>query len=255
MIRTAVGLEVRKTRRMRVWALCLVMAVAVVVLAGLSLGSETARAGFADPDARPWERLLLNHVMVAAMTSPILVAVLAGRQVDIEHQGQGWTLARTAGMGPGLLCRAKALVLGTALVSTVVAQCALLILAGTVAGIEFAPPLLLWGRYALCLTAVNLALLGLHLWLAARVDNQLVGLGVGLLGAFYAVFSLLMPSWVAYALPWGYYAAISPLRMEGGDRLVESHPDPVLFALFLGGATVLFLVACRRLDRAEGGPA
>ncbi len=79
MIRTAVDLEVRKTRRLRVWALCLVMVVAVVVLAGLSLGSEATRAGFADPDARPWERLLLNHVMVAAMTSPILVAVLAGK--------------------------------------------------------------------------------------------------------------------------------------------------------------------------------
>jgi hypothetical protein len=253
-MRTAVDLEVHKTRGLRVWALCLVMVVAVVALSGMNLFSESAREGFADPAAQPWETLLLNQVMISAMTSPILVAVLAGRQVDIEHQGQGWFLARVSGLGPGLLCRAKAVVLGMTLTATVVAQCVLLFAAGLVAGIEAAPPVGLWARYGLCLLLVNLALLGLHLWLAARVDNQLVGLGVGLLGAFYAVYALLMPAWVAYVLPWGYYAAISPVAM-GGDRLVESAPDPWLLALFLCVAAALFLGACRRLDRTEGGPA
>ena len=253
-MRMAVGLEVHKTRGLRVWVLCLVMVIAVVALAGMNLFSENAREGFSDPAAQPWEQLLLSQVMIAAMTSPVLVAVLAGRQVDIEHQGQGWFLARVSGLGPGLLCRAKMVVLSLALTSTVVAQCALLIAAGTVAGIEGAPPIALWARYGLCLLLVNLALLGLHLWLAARVDNQLVGLGVGLLGAFYAVYALLMPTWVAYVLPWGYYAAISPVAMEG-DRLVESAPVLWAFALFLGVAAALFLGACRRLDRAEGGPA
>ncbi|WP_017603400.1 ABC transporter permease [Nocardiopsis alkaliphila] len=253
-MRMAVGLEVHKTRRLRVWVLCLVMVVAVVALSGMNLFSESAREGFADPAAQPWEALLLGQVMIAAMTSPVLVAVLAGRQVDIEHQGQGWFMARVAGLGPGLLCRAKAVVLGVALTFTAVAQCVLLIAAGMVAGIEVTLPITLWARYGLCLLLVDLALLGLHLWLAARVDNQLVGLGVGLLGAFYAVYALLMPTWVAYVLPWGYYAAISPVAVEG-DRFVESAPVPWAFALFLCASAALFLGACRRLDRAEGGPA
>lgn len=253
-MRMAVVLEVHKTRRLRVWVLCLVMVVAVVALSGMNLFSESAREGFADPAAQPWEFLLLNQVMISAMTSPVLVAVLAGRQVDIEHQGRGWFLARVCGLGPGLLCRAKAVVLGVALTLTVVAQCVLLLLAGLVVGIEVAPPVALWARYGLFLLLVNLALLGLHLWLAARVDNQLVGLGVGLLGAFYAVYALLMPTWVAYVLPWGYYAAISPVAMAD-DRLVESAPTPWAFALFLCVAAALFLTACRRLDRTEGGPA
>lgn len=253
-MRMAVSLEVHKTRGLRVWVLCLVMVVAVVALSGMNLFSESAREGFADPAAQPWESLLLNQVMISAMTSPVLVAVLAGRQVDIEHQGQGWFLARVSGLGPGLLCRAKAVVLGLALTLTVVAQCVLLFLAGLVVGIEVAPPIAVWARYGLFLLLVNLALLGLHLWLAARVDNQLVGLGVGLLGAFYAVYALLMPTWVAYVLPWGYYAAISPVAMAD-DRLVESAPIPWAFALFLCVAAALFLTACRRLDRTEGGPA
>ncbi|HJE59035.1 MAG TPA: ABC transporter permease [Nocardiopsis listeri] len=253
-MRMAVGLEIHKTRGLRVWVSCLVMVVAVVALSGMSLFSESAREGFADPAAQPWESLLLNQVMISAMTSPILVAVLAGRQVDIEHQGRGWFLARVSGLGPGLLCRAKAVVLGVVLTVTVVAQCVLLVLAGTVVGIEVAPPITLWARYGLFLLLVNLALLGLHLWLAARVDNQLVGIGVGLLGAFYAVYALLMPTWVAYVLPWGYYAAISPVAMAN-ERLIESAPLPWAFALFLCAAAALFLGACRRLDRAEGDPA
>ncbi|MGW9553620.1 ABC transporter permease [Nocardiopsis sp. NPDC055551] len=253
-MRMAVGLEVHKTRGLRVWVLCLVMVVAVVALSGMNLFSESAREGFADPTAQPWESLLLNQVMISAMTSPVLVAVLAGRQVDIEHQGQGRFLARVSGLGPGLLCRAKAVVLGLALTLTVVAQCVLILLAGLVVGIEVAPPIALWARYGLFLLLVNLALLGLHLWLAARVDNQLVGLGVGLLGAFYAVYALLMPTWVAYVLPWGYYAAISPVAMAN-DQLIEAAPIPWAFALFLCAAAALFLGACRYLDRAEGGPA
>ncbi|MBR8745041.1 ABC transporter permease [Nocardiopsis sp. MG754419] len=254
MIRTAVTLEVHKSRRLRVGVLCLVMVASVVALAGMNLFSDATRAGFSDPAAQPWEALLLNQVLMTAMTAPILVAVLAGRQVDIEHQGRGWTLARVAGFGPGTLCRAKAVVLGVVLTLTTGAQSVLLLGAGLAAGITVAPPLALWGRYTFCLVLVNLALLCLHLWLAARVEHQLVGLGVGLLGAFYAVFSLLMPVWAAYLLPWGYYAAISPLAMSG-DHLVRSGPVPWLLALFLGAAATLFLLACRRLDRSEGGPA
>lgn len=254
-MRTAERLELSKMRRLRVVPVCVVMVGAVVALAAMNLGSESARAGFDDPATQPWERLLLNYVMAAAMTSPILVAVLAGRQVDVEHQGQGWFLARVSGLGPGRLCRAKATVLGALLVLMVAVQTVLIVGAGLVAGIGVAFPFGLWTRYAIALALVNLALLCLHLWLAARVDNQLVGAGVGLLGAFYAVFSLLMPPAVAHALPWGYYAAISPVTTGDGDRLVEASPSYWLFALFLTVVAVLFLLACRRFDRAEGGPA
>ena len=53
---------------------------------------------------------------------------------------------------------------------------------------------------------VNVSLGLLHVILAAYVDNQLVNLGVGVLGAFVAVFSLLLPGVVVRFIPWGYYA-------------------------------------------------
>ena len=63
-----------------------------------------------------------------------------------------------------------------------------------------------WLGYAVCLMVVNVSLGLLHVILAAYVDNQLVNLGVGVLGAFVAVFSLLLPGVVVRFIPWGYYA-------------------------------------------------
>ena len=50
---------------------------------------------------------MVTYTLMAAMTSPILAAVLASRQTDIEHSGVGWTLASTAGYSTGVLCRAN----------------------------------------------------------------------------------------------------------------------------------------------------
>ena len=249
-MREAIGLEVRKARGLRVLPVCSVMVAAVTALSCASLMSDTAREGFGDPSAQPWESLLMGYVMVSAMTSPVLVAVLAGRQVDIEHQGRGWILSRTAGFPPGLLCRAKAVLLGTLLAAVVAVQTLLVVTAGLAAGITVPLAPGVWVRYAVGLLSVDLALLCLHVWLAARVENQLVGTGVGLLGAFCGVFSLLMPPALARFLPWGYYAVVSPVGMSDAG-FVPVAPDYGWLIAFLVFAAVLFGVLTRRFDRME----
>ncbi|MFE6303781.1 ABC transporter permease [Nocardiopsis sp. NPDC057823] len=250
MIPTVVELEIRKARRLRVLLVCSAMVAAVVALSCANLMSDSAREGFGDPSAQPWESLLMSYVMVSAMTSPLLVAVLASRQVDIEHQGQGWTLAQVSGFRPGRLCRAKAAVLGLLLAVAVAVQTALVLAAGLVAGITVPPSPGMWAGYAAGLLLVDLALLCLHVWLAARVENQLVGMGVGLLGAFCGVFSLLMPPALARSLPWGYYAVVSPLGMDDGG-FVPVTPGYGWLAVFLVVVAVLFGAATRRFDRTE----
>lgn len=250
MIPVAVNLELRKARRLRVVPVCAAMVAAVVALACANLMSDSAREGFGDPAAQPWESLFMSYVMIAAMTSPLLVAVLASRQVDIEHQGQGWTLSQTAGLRPGLLCRAKVAVLGLLLAVAVTVQTALVVAAGLVAGITVPLSPDMWIRYAVGLLLVDLAMLCLHVLLAARVENQLVGMALGLLGSFCGVFSLLMPPALARVLPWGYYAIISPLGMSD-DGFVPITPGYGWLAAFLVLVAALFAVAGRRFDRTE----
>jgi hypothetical protein len=243
-------LELRKARRLRVVLVCAVMVAAVVALSCMNLMSDSAREGFGDPAAQPWESLLMGYVMTAAMTSPVLVAVLASRQVDIEHQGRGWTLSQVSGFGPGRLCRAKVAVLGLLLAVAVTVQTALVVTAGLVAGITVPLSPGTWVQYAVGLFLVDLAMLCLHVLLAARVENQLVGMAVGLLGAFCGVFSLLMPVALARVLPWGYYAIVSPVGM-GGDGFVAVAPGYGWLAAFLVVVAALFGVASHRFDRTE----
>ncbi|MFC0673811.1 ABC transporter permease [Brachybacterium hainanense] len=249
-MRRAIRLELRKMRRLRTVPILAVMVCAVIALGSISLFTDSARENADDPGAAPWAVLLLNYTMMAAMTSPILTAVLASRQTDIEHTGIGWTLASTAGFTPGMLCRAKLAALSLILGPAVVVQSLVLIGIGRVVGIQVPLDPGPWMGYTTLLLLVDVAFLALHIWLAAVVENQLISVGVGMLGAFLAVFTLLMPGAVSRVIPWGYYALISSVGQQGREIVAISPPYAWVagFLLLVGG---LFAVATHHLDRIE----
>lgn len=246
----AVLLEFRKMHRLRLAPIAIVMVVAVAALSSAGLFASSTRALFADPSADPWAGLLLSYTMMAAMTSPLLTAVLASRLTEIEHTGNGWILTHAAGLSPGALCRAKLAALGAVLVLVVAAQTALVFGAGLLAGIDTKIIAAPWAGYALCLFLVDMAFLALHIWLAARVENQLITMGVGLLGSFIGVFALLMPPWLAQLLPWGYFAVISYTAIENQAPIYQS-PSYGWLAGFLALVAVLFTLVTRHFDRTE----
>src|SRR5262245_33559980 len=90
----------------------LVASVLAVIVVGLSVVSAAMSPAFADPAGRTWEALLGGMSLAVPLASPLLLAVLASRQVDIEHQGNGWLLSQTSGITPGGLCRIKVLAVG-----------------------------------------------------------------------------------------------------------------------------------------------
>lgn len=249
-MRRAIHLEFQKMRRLRTAPVVTMLITAVAALSSASLFSDGTQQTFDDPTASPWAALLLTYTMMAAMTSPILTAVLASRQTDIEHSGTGWTLAATAGYTPGTLCRAKLAALSLVLLPAVIAQTLLVISAGALAGIRVPLDPGPWVGYTLLLLAVNVAFCALHIWLAATVENQLISVGVGMLGAFLAVFSLLMPGIVSRLIPWGYYAMISHAGQQGGE-VIYLNPPYLWIAGFLILVGAVFAVVTRRLDRIE----
>ncbi|MEZ5087677.1 MAG: ABC transporter permease [Tessaracoccus sp.] len=250
-MRQAVRMEWRKMRRLRTIPILMVLVTVVVALSSTSLFSESTRESFADPTTRPWAGLLLSYTLMAAMTSPILVAVLASRQTEIEHSGGGWILSATAGYSPGTLLRAKLAVLGSLVFVAVVLQTLCIVAAGHLAGIPVPMDVVPWTIYTGLLVVLNVAFLALHIWLAAVVDNQLISVGIGMLGAFVAVFSLLAPPGITRFVPWGYYAMIS--QVTATDRVVGYATAPYAWiAGFLVLAGIFFVAATRRFDRVEG---
>ncbi|AND17577.1 ABC transporter permease [Rathayibacter tritici] len=245
------ALEFRKMRRLRAIPLLIGLVGAAAALSSASLFSGGARATFDDPDASPWPTLLLSYTMIVALTSPIVAAVLASRQTDIEHSGSGWNLAATSGRSRSSLCRAKLCALALLLAPAVTCQTLLVIGIGLLVGITAPLDPLPWLVYTGLVLLLDITFCALHIWLAARLENQLVSVGVGMIGAFLAAFSLLSPASVSRVIPWGYYAVISQAG-QSGDAVVYLQAPYDWIVGFLILAAAAFSVGLHRLDRIGG---
>lgn len=239
--------EFAKMRHLRVGV---VAAVVVAAVAGLSLMTAFTSPDFREPAGRSWLLLLAGMSLAVPLVCPVLLAVLASRQTDIEHQSNGWLSSASCGLPPGRLCRTKVLALGLVASGSTIAAVLLVVAAGSTIGMRDALPVGLVVGFTACVLVVNLVLLALHVVLSAFVDNQLVGLGVGVLGTLVAVFSAGWPAWAAGLTPWGHYSLARAADYAGGDLVALSPSYAALASLGLLAA-VAFALTTRRLDRSE----
>ena len=238
----AVANEFAKMRHLRIG---LIVALLLFGVAGFS-----AFLASAAPDGFAWKMLLDGLGFAVILISPLLLAVLASRQVEMEHLGNGWLLSATSGVTPGRLCRAKFLALGTLVVTATILQSLLLIAFGFLAGITAPFPLEHWSGYTASAVVINLVVLAFHLLLSARVENQLVCLGVGVVGVFIGTFGAAFPDWLSYLTPWGYYSLAMPTDYVGMEFVYLDPPYLSILALAVVGGS-LFLFITGRFDRQE----
>ncbi|MGO1974535.1 MAG: ABC transporter permease [Propionibacteriaceae bacterium] len=239
--------EFAKMRHLHVGALVTVL---FVVVAGVGLYSAVSNPDFDPATQSSWNTLLGGSNSGFSLGAPLLIAVIASRLVDAEHQGGGWLMSATSGVTPARLCRAKLLAVGilvsgvTILASTVFAG------SGMALGIGVPWPAARWIGLTLCLLVVNLVVLALHIVLAARIENQLVGVGIGLLGTIFALFGTAVPAWMAHLTPWGYYALSAAAGYVDGE-LVALSPAYVSIAALGLVAAIVFALFTRSFDRQE----
>ena len=243
----SVANEFAKMRHHKVGVIAAVMVIAVVAL---TVATATASPGFYPDEPGAWNHLLARASLAVPLTSPLMVAVLASRHVDIEHQGGGWLLAAASGLTPGRMCRSKFVALGAVVAAATLAPSLLVLGFGGLLGISAPLPAGRWLGFVLCMTAVNLVLLAFHIVLAAKVENQLISVGTGALGTLIAMFSPGLPPSFAHATPWGYYGLAHAAGYEG-TRLVSlpiAYPSIAALSAVAGG---LFFLITHRFDRQE----
>jgi len=242
--------EYAKMRHLHVAPVFLLMLVGVSAMTIFyALGSGIGRH-LASPDAMGWKMLFGGLGMATSLAAPILLAVVASRQVEVEHVGNGWLAANTAGLAPGRLCRAKFISLGLPIAAVTVISGVLVMGFGTTLGISTPLPTARWTAYIAALVVINLAVLAFHIVLSAKVANQLMCVGVGLIGLFLAIFGELFPSWFAHLIPWGYYALTKQADFVGEEMVYFDLPGLSVAALALvGGAS--FMLVTARFDRQE----
>ena len=92
--------EIAKMKRRHIG---LVASILILSVAGMSLmGAASGGA-----DILTWQALLAGTSLAFPMTCPLLIAVIASRIVDMEHEGNGWLAGLSGGIGTGQVCRAK----------------------------------------------------------------------------------------------------------------------------------------------------
>lgn len=205
-----------------------------------------------DPDGYDWKLLLTSLHSAVMCTAPILLAVMASRQTEIEHSGNGWLASATAGAGPGRLCRAKFLALGILVTPMPVVWSAIVLAFGKAAGITAPFPAARTLGLIVSLMVINLAILAFHLVLSAMTENQLLPLGVGLGGILLAIFGQVLPGWLLYLSPWTYYSLVTPVDFVGVDLI---YLDPMSglagTGVLAAVGSALFLGVTAHLDHQE----
>ncbi|MGO2024052.1 MULTISPECIES: ABC transporter permease [Micrococcales] len=246
----AVTNEFAKMRHRQIGLIIALLAVSASALtAYTSLGSGLLDR-LDDPDGFGWKVMFGGLGMGVSLVAPILLAVLASRQVEIEHTGNGWLSSSTAGLTPGQMCRAKFIALGGLVILATIAWGAALIGFGAAIGIESPIPGGRWTAYIGALIVINLAVLAFHILLSAKIENQLVCVGVGIAGILIAMFSQILPDWISHLTPWGYYALTIQSAYVGTEPVYFDLPYfSVLGLAVVGGG--LFLAITGRFDRQE----
>lgn len=242
--------EFAKMRRLRIGLLVALLLLGVAGFTAFQASASDMFFRLDDPDGFAWKMLFGSLSSTVPLIAPLLLAVLASRQVEIEHLGNGWLLSATSGVTPGLLCRAKFLALGALVAAATVLQSLILIAFGFLVGITSPFPLEHWLGYTASAIIINLSVLAFHLLLSARIENQLVCLGVGVVGIFIGTYGAAFPDWLSHLTPWGYYPLATPANYVGMELVYFDLPYPSILALAVVVGS-LFLFITNRFDRKE----
>ncbi|MHA2790236.1 ABC transporter permease (plasmid) [Corynebacterium sp. S7] len=246
------AIEFAKLRRTRIVLMGILLSAGITLFASMNLFAGGQIDAFREDPHSSWAGYLISYCMALAFLSPLQLAMLASRSADAEHNGGGWRLNAVASIRPGTLVRRKFIVLA--------------IIVGGLKTLEFISvltvPILLggpapdssmlvtWAITALGAYGTSLAVLAVLLWLAARIESQLVVLGIGVIGGFLGIAALLSPPWLAAINPFGYYAMVIPYGFSDSG-VVSVNPNWLLWIMYLSVAAIAFVNLTSSLNHKE----
>ena len=204
----ALRMEFFKCRRRRLW-----LPLGIMLAAQLAYLFYTMRDMTAKELSQGWAMLFYYLPYLNAMLMPVFAAITASRLADLEHKGQTLKLLETV-QTPSALFHAKLLCGAAHFTLFLVLQLLAATGFGVMRGFGGDVPT---DRIAVYFCAAWLTTVGiflLQLVLSLLIPNQMIGMIIGLAGAFVGLFSLFFPPSFQKFLIWAYYAVLYNTRMD-----------------------------------------
>lgn len=211
---TALYMEFYKCRRRKMWLAPLLMLVFQMMWGMACLKDDNPLEG--------WQDILYSFPLLNAMMFPIIAAAIASRIADIEHKGQTFKLLETM-QTAGQLFDAKYLCAAWYVLLTVTWQVVIMLVSGVTFGFYGMPLATHVVFYYLATLLTTLAILLMQFILSLLTANQMIGMILGLIGAFVGLFSLFLPPSFQSFLIWAYYGVLQNVGMDWNRELRTVH--------------------------------
>ena len=174
-----------------------------------------------------WMALFYNISTLNCIVMPILIAVTASKLVDIEHKGNTLKLLKTLEGGCRLF-NSKFICGILLMIFTTIIQGISMIALACINGYTSVP----YGYFIyfiLYTLLINVTLFLLQMILSFQFVNQMIALVISIAGSFLELFSLFFGGIISKIIFWGYYALLSPVRMDwnASSRAVNYYWAPI----------------------------
>lgn len=202
-------------------------------------------------DYPAWEAVIMFVLILKSLIFPVLIAVIVSRFHDMEHKGNTWKLLQSMGQTREGIWQSKFMASFLLISIFQVLETGYILAFGSYLGIRSEFPQMVFAKYFLGATVVNMALILIQQWLSFRIENQVIAMSVGMLGGFAGIISTFMPAAVRNFLIWGYYVNLMPATFgaTGVIQRQEIELWPIAVALMM--AILLYSVGYRQMKRTE----
>lgn len=242
---TGLFVELKKGRHKKLWLVPLIFLVVLFLWS-----AYTYQNADAEDLAAGYTKMFYQVPLMNTMLMSVLLSVLASRLCDMEIKGQTLKLLYTL-QQKGSFYDLKFVHECLYLLLFTIGECLLFPLSGKLYHFTepLSLPLLL--RHGVALFLAGTVILILQHILSLLCKNQIAPLFIGLAGAFLGLFSMFFPPALTRVLPWSYFGAFLPYRMEydPAARIMSFYELPFPLGLFIGYAVfgIGFYLVCRSI--------
>lgn len=163
--------------------------------------------------AQGWKSCLYLLFQTNIILMPLFIATIASRLSDIEHKGNTFKCLKTMVSSPRLF-NTKILCGSIYLIAIVVFQVISVLAVSTQQNFLDPMPIGYLAYYIGATLLMNMTLFLLQLNLSLVFVNQMIAFVVAVAGTFLGLYSMFFSGKVAQWILWGYYALLSPIRMD-----------------------------------------